>query len=176
MNNKKTFLLFSLLCIASFFINSCSVGALVNIKAADITHPVSHSNNFYTTEGQLITDTQYEVVKPFSFTFTKWGVSSIIDIDREEDISDDLNELIRKNNGDAIVDLTIAVSDSPLNGFTFFVKVISFWSSVIFIPVTVVEPTSEHAIIAASSLVVYVFTPAAADINVKGKIVKIREP
>ena len=173
MNNKISILLLSFLLVASFFLNSCSVGALVNIKAPDITHPVSHTNNFYTSDGELITQNQYEVIKSFSYNFTKWGVSSIIEIDREADISDDLNDLISDNNGDAIVELTISVGNSPANGITFFTKVISFWGSLIFIPLAIIETSTEYALIGAGSAVIYIFAPAAADINVKGKVVKI---
>ena len=143
------------------------------MKAPEITHPVSHTDNFYNNEGQLITAKHYEVIKPFSFSFTKWGVSSIIDIEREADISDELNDLMDKNKGDAIVDLVISVSDAPINGLTFFTKVVSFWGSLIFIPLTIADPTNEKAVIAASSLVVYIFTPAAADVKVEGKVIRI---
>lgn len=173
MNSKTSIILFSFLLVISISLNSCSVGALVNIKAPEITHPVSHTNNFYTRAGELITHNQYEVIKSFSFSFTKWGVSSVIEIEREADISDDLNDLISDNNGDAIVELTISVGNSPANGFTFFTKMVSFWGSLIFIPLAIIETSSEYAVIGASSAVLYIFTPAAADINVKGKVVKI---
>jgi len=171
---KNKILLFAaFLSFTVLLISSCSVGALVNIKAQEITHPVSHTDNFYSTDGNLITPNQYEVIEPFSFSFTKWGVSSIIDIEREADISDELNDLIEENNGDAIVNLIISVSDAPVNGLTFFTKALSFWGSLIFIPLTIAEPSSERAIIAASSVAVYIFTPAAADIKVEGKVIKI---
>lgn len=157
------------------FLYSCSVGVLVNIKAQEITHPVSHTDNFYTPAGELITKGEYEVIKPFSLTFTKWGISGIIEIDREEDISDDLNRLIDKNKGDAIVELTISVSDPPVNNLTFFTKMVSLWGSLIFIPLTAIEPSRENAIIAASSVILYIFTPGAADINIEGKVVKIKK-
>ena len=110
-----------------------------------------------------------------SFSFTKWGVSSVIDIEREEDISKELNNIIKKNNGDAIVDLTISVSNPPINGFTFFTKVMSLWGALIFTPLTIIEPSRDYAIIAASSIVLYIFTPAAADIKIEGKVVKLLE-
>jgi len=175
MNNKSSLIYITVLLISSLYIGGCSVGALVNVKAPEITHPVSHTDNFYTANGELIKDAQYKVLEPFSFTFTKWGVASIIDIERDADISDELNKLIKKNEGDAIVNLTVSVSNPPINGFTFFTKVVSLWGSLIFIPLTIAEPSRDYAIIAASSVVLYIFTPAAAEINVKGKVVKILE-
>jgi hypothetical protein len=172
MKNKSLITFFSLLSALLLFYG-CSVGVLVNIKAPEISHPVSHTDNFYTAQGELITEGEYEVIKPFSFTFTKWGIHSIIEIDREVDISDDLNRIINKNKGDAIVELTISVSDPPVNDLTFFTKMVSLWGSLIFIPLTIAEPSNDYAIIAASSVVVYIFTPGAADINVDGKVVKI---
>ena len=175
MNNRSLSIFISVLLLVFLYNSGCSVGALVNIKAPDITHPVSHTDNFYTPDGELITNEQYKVIDLFSFNFTKWGVASVIDIEREEDISDKLNDLIKKNNADAIVNLTISVSDPPINGLTFFTKVLSLWGSLIFIPLTIAEPSRDYAIVAASSVILYIFTPAAADINVKGKVIRINK-
>ena len=38
-----------------------------------------------------------------------------------------------------IVELTISVGNSPANGFTFFTKVLSFWGTLIFIPLAIAE-------------------------------------
>ena len=175
MKIKSSLIFLIFLFIASLFINSCSVGALVNVKASDIEYPISHTDNFIAQNESLINRTQYNVQKEFSFSFTKWGVSSVIDIEREEDISKELNNIIKKNNGDAIVDLTISVSNPPINGFTFFTKVMSLWGALIFTPLTIIEPSRDYAIIAASSIVLYIFTPAAADIKIEGKVVKLLE-
>lgn len=156
-----------------FIISNCSVGVLVNVKAPDIEYPVSHTDNFIAADGGIIDNTQYKIQKEFSFSTTKWGVSSIIDIEREEDISNELNKIIRKNNGDAIVDLTVSVSNPPVNGLTFFTKVVSLWGALIFTPLTIIEPSRDRAIIAASSIVLYMFTPAAAEIKIEGKVVKL---
>ena len=161
--------------ISVLFCTACSVGALVNIKAENIEHPVSHTNNFYAPDGKLIASDGYEIKKEFSFTFTKWGISSVIDIEREEDISDELNDIISKNDGDAIVDITVSVANSPANGFTFFTKVTSLWGTIIFTPLAIIDSSRDYAIIAAGSAVVYIFTPAAADIKIEGKVVKILE-
>lgn len=170
-NNLK---LASLNLFISFMLcTACSVGALVNIKADKIEHPVSHTNNFYAPNGTLIESDGYEIQKEFSFTFTKWGVSSVIDIEREEDISDELNDIISENDGDAIVDLTVSVANSPANGFTFFTKVTSLWGALIFTPLAIIDSSRDYAIIAAGSAIVYIFTPAAADIKIEGKVVKI---
>ena len=156
-----------------FLINNCSVGTLVNVKAVDINYPVSHSNNFYSIKDSLIKPGQYKIKKEFSFTVTKWGVASIIDIERDEDISKELNNIIKDSNGDAIIDLVISVSNPAINGFSLFVKTISFWTALAGTALTITEPSAANAIIAASSAIVYIFTPAAADINFEGKVVKL---
>ena len=166
-------LLFLNILMSMILFTACSVGALVNIKARKIEHPVSHTNNFYDPAGRLIGSDEYSIQKEFSITFTKWGISSLIDIEREEDISDDLNDIITENDGDAIVDLTVSVANSPINGFTFFTKVISFWGAAIFTPLAIIESSRDYAFIAAGSILIYIFTPAAADIKLEGKVVKI---
>ncbi len=159
--------------VCFLFINCCSVGALVNVKAADIKYPVSHTDNFYSKNDSLVELTQYEVQKKFSFSFTKWGVASLIDIERKEDISKELNNIIEKNNGDAIVDLSVSVSNPAINGFTFFIKTISFWTTLVATSIAISESSADPAIIAAGSTALYLFTPAAAEIKIEGKVVKI---
>jgi hypothetical protein len=155
------------------FINGCSVGALVNVKAIDMDYPVSHTNNFYSKSDSLVKLNHYEVQNEFSFSFTKWGVAFPLDIKREEDISKKLNNIIEKNNGDAIVDLSVSVSNPAINGFTFFIKTISFWTALVATSLTIKESSGDHAIIATSSIALYLFTPAAADIKIEGKVVKL---
>lgn len=173
MKNRTAIILSNFLLWGSVLLNSCSVGALVNLKAEHIEYPISHTSNFYALNDSLITQDQYTVLKDFSLSFTKWGVSSVIDIEREEDISGELNDLVRKNNGDAIVDLTVSAGNSPLNGLSFFTKIVSFWTALIATPLTIAEPSRDHAIIAGSAILLYVFTPAAAEIKLDGKVVKL---
>lgn len=173
MRNRTVIFILNFLLWGSVLLNSCSVGALVNVKAEHIKYPVSHTSNFYALNDSLITEGQYTVQKEFSLSFTKWGVSSLIDIEREEDISNELNNLVRMNNGDAIVDLTVSAANSPINGLSFFTKIVSFWTALIATPLTIIEPSRDHAIIAGSAIILYVFTPAAAEIKIDGKVVKI---
>ncbi len=155
------------------FISNCSVGALVNIKAVDIDYPISHTNSFYSKNDSLNNAGQYKVLKEFSFSFTKWGVASLIDIEREEDISTELNKFIEKNNGDAIINLTISVSNPAINGFTFFIKSVSFWTTLVATSLAITESSGSHAMVAAGSLGLYLYTPAAVDIKVEGQVVKL---
>ncbi len=175
--NSKSKILFLLLSLAGYLlINGCSVGAKVKLNAANIEYPVSQTNSFYTANNRLILPGQYEVEEEFSFTFTKWGVSSPIEIKSEEDISNRLNAIIQQHNGDAIVDLTISVHNPPVrNGLLWFTKTVAFWTALIFTPLTLIEPKSDHAIIAASSIGLYMFTPATAIIKVEGKVVRLIE-
>ncbi|MGN8224483.1 hypothetical protein [Gracilimonas sp. BCB1] len=104
-------------------ISGCSVGAKIAVSAFDVQYPVSQTSSFYDSQNQLKTEADYEPVKDFNFTFTKWGVSSMIEIRNSEDISNRLNNIIEKNGGDAIVDLQISVNNpAGKNGLLWFTK------------------------------------------------------
>lgn len=172
-NRAKKYIL-PVLLSSCLFIDGCTVGARVKLSAASVEFPVSQTNSFYTANNHLVLPTQYEVQREFSFTFTKWGVSSPVEIRSKADISDKLNAIIRQDNGDAIVDLTISVSNPPVrNGLLWFTKAMALWTALISIPLTIIEPKTTHAVIAASATAVYLFIPAAAVIKVEGKVVRV---
>lgn len=159
-----------------FFLQGCSVGAKVHINASNVEYPVSQTNSFYTPNNQLIITDEYEILEEFSFTFTKWGVSSLINIQSEEDISNQLNRLIKEHNGDAIVDLTIAVYNPPFrNGILWFTKTVALSAALITFPIAIIEAKAGYAVTGAGSAAVFLFTPAAADIKVEGKVVRLLE-
>jgi len=168
---KIVFLVVIFICI-SLILNGCYVGARVNLTASHCEIPVSYTDNFYDSDYNLVGPEDYEIQEEFTYEFTKWGITSPLNIESEEDISKILNERIKKNNADAIVDLQVSVSSSPLNGFFLFTKVLSLWGGLISTPLFISDPSTEYAVVAASSILVYLFTPAASYIRVEGKVVK----
>ena len=160
---------------STLFLTGCSVGALVKVKAPQLLYPVSHTDSFYSANGILIQKNQYKVNKEFSFSITRWGVALPFDIERSADISKELSRIIERNKGDAIIDLKVSVSNPPINGFMLFVKTVSFWTALAGAVLTITEPSPSNAFIAAGSVLLYMFTPAAADISFAGKVVQIRD-
>jgi hypothetical protein len=172
-SRKINFLIVILICI-SLILNGCYVGARVNVTASHCDFPVSYTNNFYDSDYNLVGPGEYEIRAEFSLEFTKWGITSPLNIESEKDISDKLNYIIKENNADAIVDLQVSVSSSSLNGFFLFAKTISFWVALIAIPVLISDPSTDNAVVAAGSIVVYLFTPAVSHIKIEGKVVKAK--
>lgn len=162
--------------LSGVLFSGCSVGAKITVTASEIEHPVSQTSSFYNQQDQLLTEEQYETIKNFDFTFTKWGVSSLIEIENSEDISKRLNRIIEKNNGDAIVNLRISVNNpAGKNGLLWFSKTITTTASVLFSFLAISDPKPEFTAIAAGSTAAALFTPAAADIRVQGTVVRITE-
>ncbi|MEQ8523166.1 hypothetical protein [Gracilimonas sp.] len=162
--------------LAGITFSGCSVGAKITVTASEIDYPVSHTSSFYNQQDRLQTEEQYEAVKNFGFTFTKWGVSSLIEIENSEDISNRLNKIIEKNGGDAIVNLHISVNNpTGKNGLLWFSKTITTTASVLFSFLAISDPKPEFAAIAVGSTAAALFTPAAADIRVEGTVVRISE-
>ena len=160
---------------AGFIFSGCSVGAKITVSASEVNYPVSHTASFYAQGDNLITDNSYETLKKFDFTFTKWGVSSLIEIKNSEDISRRLNKIIENNNGDAIVNLRVSVNNpSGKNGLLWFSKTLAIGSSALFTFLAISDPKPEFTAIAIGSTGAALFTPAAADIKVEGTVVRIK--
>ncbi|MCP9291960.1 hypothetical protein [Gracilimonas sediminicola] len=174
-NNTKLFSL-AILFLTGVLTSGCSVGAKIAVSATDVQYPVSQTNSFYTQQNQLTTEDQYEALKDFSFTFTKWGISSMIEIKNSEDISNRLNKIIEKHDGDAIVNLRISVNNpAGKNGLLWFSKTLTTTASVLFTFLAIADPQPEFTAIAVSSTGLALFTPAAADVKVEGTVVRITE-
>lgn len=164
------------LLLTSTLISGCSVGAKITVSASDVQYPISQTGSFYDSQNQLKTEAEYEPIKDFNFTFTKWGISSMIEIKNSEDISNRLNNIIEKNGGDAIVDLRISVHNpAGKNGLLWFSKTLTTTASVLFTFLAISDPQPEFTAIAVSSTGIALFTPAAADIKVAGTIVRISD-
>ena len=155
------------------FLNGCSVGTKVSVHASDVSYPVSQTSSFYSPNDELMEVGDYELLDSFSFDFRKWGISGVIDIKSDADISAKLDEIIEQNNGDAIVDMKISVHSPGINSFLWYTKVIAFLTAIIATPITLAEPSPTGAYIATGSTLVYLFTPAAAEIKIEGTVVRL---
>lgn len=178
MNSRMNPLLLSLLLPGILILHGCSVGATVAVSAQEVNYPVSYTDSFYGSDNQLVLYGEYEALKDFSFTFTKWGVSSWIEIRNSEDISDRLNKIIENENGDAITNLKISVNNPPgRNGFLWLSKALTITSSALFTSLALSETENqlEFIAIAAGSALAALFTPAAVDIKVEGTVVQFSE-
>ena len=157
------------------FTCGCYVGTKVYIKSDHLLYPVSYTKSFYTHDFDLIDSWDYKIIKHFSFSFTKWGISVPLNIGSEEEISEKLNQLIRDNSGDALVNLVVSVNSAPVNDVLMVPKIVSLCIGLVGIPLFISEPSGELAVLAAGAVVVYLFTPGAANIKIEGDIIKITE-
>lgn len=180
MNRRLNKFLLTLSLPGILFLGGCSVGATIAVSAKKVHYPVSYTDSFYSPDNQLVLPGEYEALKDFSFTFTKWGVSSLIEIRNSEDISDRLNKIIENENenGDAITNLRISINNPPgRNGLLWFSKALTITSSALFtfLAISDSEHRPEFTAIAAGSALTALFTPAAVDIKVEGTVIQFSE-
>jgi hypothetical protein len=167
--NKFTYLLAGI----TVFYFGCYVGTTARVKSDHLEYPVSYTESFYTPDFNLVNSEHYSTVKHFNLSFTKWGISPPLNIGSEEEISDRLNQVIRENDGDAAVRMVVSVNSTPVNDYLFIPKAISFAIGLVAIPLVITDPTKENAVLAASAIAVYLFTPGAATITLEGDVVRI---
>lgn len=152
----------------------CSVGTKVNLTAHSVQYPISMTYSFYSDSNALILPRQYELLEEFSIEFTKWGISAPLNLNANADLSTILNEIIENQQGDAIIDLSISVFNPPgRNGMLLLTKTLALTSALIFITLTITDPKASYAVLAAGSAALFLFTPAAADIRIEGRVVRI---
>lgn len=107
----KGLLLILFIGVSSFW--GC-VGGSKTVKAENLEYPASLTESIYDKDMNIINNKDYVVVHSFEFSTTKWATLwGLISLSGSLDISKDLNDIIKDNNGDAIVNLKIG-SHLPL--------------------------------------------------------------
>ncbi|MBO6536780.1 MAG: hypothetical protein JJ966_11180 [Balneolaceae bacterium] len=149
----------------------CSVGTKLSIEANSLKYPISQSPSVFLRDGELANENEYEYVTDFSYDFKKWG-NSTLNIQSDVDISNQLNEIIEENNGDAIVNLEVSMRNTSANSIMLFVKSIALMGSMISAAVTVSEPTLESSAFTGGFIATYLFTPANIDVQISGTVIR----
>lgn len=162
--------------IVCLILSGCSVGAKVTVSARQMLYPVSFTDSFYNEDNTLITEDSYEALHDFDLSFTKWGVSSVIELRSNEDISARLNSLIDEYGGDAIVGFKLSVNNpSVKNSFLWIFKSIAIGSTAFFTYSALNESNLGFGAVAIGSAALAVFMPATAEINLQGTVVRFTE-
>ena len=120
MNNKYLFFI----CLLLVLLSGCA-GVRSNIIFDNLNYPLSFSKVLDSTNDYK--NSKLILVKSFQLDKIFWGIFySLISITDDYDISQDLNELIMKNNGIGIINLTIVSNSCELNFFWPY-TVLPFW-------------------------------------------------
>jgi hypothetical protein len=89
---------------------SCS-GGRISISAPNVNKVVSITESVYDKNFNIINAADYEVIKEFNFTVSKWYLFwTIIPLSSDVDISEKLNKIIEENDGDGIVNLQVSTA------------------------------------------------------------------
>lgn len=158
---------------------SCT-GARINLKADNLKYPVSMSEGMYDERLKLVSDNYgYEIVDEFSFSVSRvttfWSLLSFgfISLGSDEDISAEINKLVKEKGGDGVVDLQVSK-----NGlFTFTNILTGAASGLAFTLGGLVYATgkkSEDKTVGRNLMVVSLVMPGAMQLFVSGKVVKYR--
>ena len=90
----------------------CTGGKMV-IKADKVNFPVSMTTGVYDKDFKLLSMNNYTIVHSFTFTKHRWSICNTwIPLSANPNISEDLNNLVTKNGGDAIVNLKFATTEN----------------------------------------------------------------
>lgn len=95
-------------------------GARSHVVAPDAQYPVSMSDGVRDTDGSLLSDKEKKVVGGFQRDYRAWGwLWSAVSFTGDKDISEEINEQVKKAGGDAIVNLAVRSEPCLWNLFTF---------------------------------------------------------
>lgn len=96
----------------------CS-GSRSHVVAPSAQYPVSMSDGVRNTDGKLLPDEHKKLVGGFSYDYKAWGMLwRIFSFTGDRDISEEVNDQIKRANGDAIVNLSVKAESCTWNIFT----------------------------------------------------------
>ena len=131
MRNVYKIKYFICFCIVLMFFGCAGVRG--SIVANNIDKPVSFTPYVFDTNGSIIEAKPKDTLKHFQIEKCYLGMLfTIISIDGEIDIAEDLNQEIANVNGDAIVNLTI---ETKGDGWSFFSVLIPIIPSALFVDI-----------------------------------------
>ena len=109
MHNSSTWFLL----LGAIMMCGCASSRII-FTAKKANFPVSMSESFYDNDYNLLRKGDYEIVHRFSLKYSKFTINSIFPAKRV-DLSEKFSDLVKKYNGDAIVNLTTETRPSKWN-------------------------------------------------------------
>jgi hypothetical protein len=158
--------------LIAFITASCSVGTKVMVESAFLEYPVSQSSIVYVPDGRTLDANSYQEITDFSYRFKRWG-NSTLNIDPHVDLSGELNQIVEKSRGNAIVNLEISTRNTASNSIMLFLKSVAILGTAFGGVLSVTEPTIGSVGFTAASFATYLLIPANLDVEVRGTIIKI---
>jgi hypothetical protein len=109
----KSFLMTAFL---SIILLGCSGGSML-ITASNTSYPVSASSVVFSENGSVIIPQEQTILEHFNISFTRWSILwTIVGFSSyEKDISIELDKIIAKKKGSAIVNLSVRPNENPLS-------------------------------------------------------------
>ena len=87
-------------------------GGDMYIQANGLDYPVSTTQGMFDSTYNLLSEENFSVIDTVDFTVSKWHILwTAIPLDKDPDISAELNAAIGRRNGDGIINLKVSVID-----------------------------------------------------------------
>ncbi|MBI3005663.1 MAG: hypothetical protein HYY49_09660 [Ignavibacteriales bacterium] len=155
----------------------CYTGAEFTLGAPSLEKPVSMSQFVHDPELNVLGPGDYDEVNGFVMSFSGWSFGWPLSPHPEKDFTERLNDVVRQNDGDGIVNLRISAGNNPLNSVTMFIKGVSWFVLVggSLVLLSYSPDKAEIAPLVAGSIVTILFLPTGAEFTVKGTVVRFRK-
>jgi len=107
-------------------ISAGCAGGRMQAQADDLDYPVSLSKALFDKKGKVVIPTEDQKVEHFSLSLPKWTIFwSLVPLsDPDHDLSKELQSIIERSGGDAIVNLTVETSGNLLSILACLIPVI----------------------------------------------------
>jgi hypothetical protein len=131
----------------------------------------------HNSELQVLKPGEYEELGWFSISFSGWSVGSPLSPNPRQDISDDLNAIVKDRGGNGITRLSIRAANNPVNYATMFLKGVAWIGLVVGAAELLGDKPNkmESVITIGLSAAGVLFLPTAGDFVVEGMVVRIKQ-
>jgi hypothetical protein len=161
----------------SFLATGCYTGSQFTLEAPHLDQPVSMTASIHNNELQVLGPGGYEELGWFSISCSGWSVGSPLSPNPRQDISDELNAIVKERGGNGITRLSIRAANNPVNYVTMFFKGIAWVGLVVGAAELFGDrPNKTESVITIGlSAAGILFLPTAGDFTIEGMVVRIKQ-
>jgi hypothetical protein len=163
--------------VCSLLFTGCYTGSQFTIEASHLEQPVSMTSAIHNADLEVLTAKEYDDLGRFSISFSGWSVGSPVSPNPRIDISEALNDIVKKRGGNGVTDLTLRAANHPVNFVSMFLRGVSWLGLVIGTAMMVSSHTNrlEAAEVMVVSVAGILFLPTVGSFTMEGRVVRIKQ-
>ena len=162
--------------VALFLLTGCYAGSQFVIEAPHLHQPVSMTSAIHDSSLRVVRGGEYDDLGHFAISFSGVSLGSPLDPHPRLDVSEEINNIVRKKGGNGITNLSITASNSPVTFTSMFLRGVA-WVGVVVGAALLLDNSANKAPAVATigiSAAGVLLLPTVGEFVIEGTVVRTR--